>query len=175
MNAFFIIGGLLAVWALILSALGVTRHGFPGGRAGGILVMGISVTLALGAIGSAVVTAALEEREEAAAEEGAAGAEEAAKGGGRQLRVEADPGGALAFDPATLSGEAGEVTLSMSNPVTIEHNVAIEGKGVSEEGKTVGEGGVSTVTAELTPGEYGYYCSVPGHREGGMEGTLTVE
>lgn len=43
-----------------------------------------------------------------------------------------------------------------------------------EEGETVGEGGRSTVRAELRPGEYDFYCSVPRHRQGGMQGTLTV-
>ena len=36
-------------------------------------------------------------------------------------------------------------------------------------------GGVSKVTVDLKPGEYAFYCSVPGHREGGMEGKLTVK
>jgi uncharacterized cupredoxin-like copper-binding protein len=39
----------------------------------------------------------------------------------------------------------------------------------------VGKDGTSTVTAELGAGRYTFYCSVPGHRQGGMEGTLTVQ
>jgi plastocyanin len=62
----------------------------------------------------------------------------------------------------------------MDNPSTIPHNVSVEGRGVDEEGRTVGQGGTSTVTAELRPGEYDFYCSVAGHRQAGMEGTLTV-
>lgn len=63
----------------------------------------------------------------------------------------------------------------MANPATVPHNVAIEGSGVDEEGEIVGEGETSTVEADLEPGEYTFYCSVPGHRQSGMEGTLTVE
>jgi plastocyanin len=49
------------------------------------------------------------------------------------------------------------------------------GPGIDDEGRTVGQGGTSTVSASLKPGTYTFYCSVPGHREGGMEGKLTVE
>ena len=51
----------------------------------------------------------------------------------------------------------------------------LEGDGVDEVGEIVKDGGTSTVEAEVQAGEYTFYCSVPGHREGGMEGTLTVE
>jgi uncharacterized cupredoxin-like copper-binding protein len=46
---------------------------------------------------------------------------------------------------------------------------------VNEEGPVVNNGGVSEIEVDVQPGEYTFYCSVPGHREGGMEGTLTVE
>ena len=62
----------------------------------------------------------------------------------------------------------------MENPSAVPHNIAIEGDGVEEEGEVVEQGGVSRVSAELEPGEYTFYCSVPGHREAGMEGTLVV-
>ena len=52
------------------------------------------------------------------------------------------------------------------------HNIAIEGNGVDEEGQVVQNGGVSRVEVDLKAGEYTFFCSVPGHREGGMEGTL---
>ena len=46
---------------------------------------------------------------------------------------------------------------------------------MDEVGPEVAGGGVSEIEVDLQPGEYTFYCSVPGHREGGMEGTLTVE
>jgi plastocyanin len=92
---------------------------------------------------------------------------------GQTLRLAADES-ALAFDKKTLTAKAGQVTLVMSNPSSIPHNVAIEGSNVDELGEVVGKGGTSTVSASLRPGKYTYYCSVGGHREAGMLGTLTV-
>jgi plastocyanin len=63
----------------------------------------------------------------------------------------------------------------LSNPSSLSHNVSLEGQGVDQEGETVGQGGTSRVSVTLKPGTYTYYCSVPGHRQGGMEGTLTVK
>jgi uncharacterized cupredoxin-like copper-binding protein len=36
-------------------------------------------------------------------------------------------------------------------------------------------GGKSTVTADLKPGTYEFYCPVDGHKAAGMKGTLTVK
>lgn len=95
-------------------------------------------------------------------------------GGGAALELVAGPGSELKFDQTSLEAAAGEVTITMVNEGDLPHNVAIEGNGVDEKGEIVQNGATSTVTATLEPGEYAFYCSVPGHREGGMEGTLTV-
>jgi plastocyanin len=174
---FYVIGGLTALWAVVLAALGITRHNFPGNAGGATIVMAVSGVLVFASVGSAVVTGALEEEEhgeEAEAAEAEA-PEEAAAPEGEELELSTATGTELAFETDTLEAAAGAVTLVMENAATIEHNVALEGDGVSEEGEVVGEGETSTVSAEVEPGEYAFYCSVPGHREGGMEGTLTVE
>jgi plastocyanin len=136
------------------------------------LVSAISVLLAVGAISSAIITGALEEEE--GGEEAAGAERREAAAGGRELRLSADRGGDLRFDKETLESSAGRVTLVMENPSSIPHNVSIEGGGVDEEGNTVQRGGTSTVSATLRPGRYEFYCSVPGHRQGGMVGRLTV-
>jgi plastocyanin len=169
-NAFHVMGGLFAVWAVTLTAIGIRREDFPRPGLQTFAVGTISVLLAASAIGSGIVTSAQEDHEE----EGDAAEGEEAGGGGRTLALSADPGGDLSFDTDTLEAAAGQVRIQMENPSSIPHNVSIEGRGVNEEGRTVDQGGTSTVTAELRPGEYDFYCSVPGHREAGMEGTLTV-
>lgn len=93
-------------------------------------------------------------------------------GGGETLMLAADPGGDLAFDPTELTAAAGSITIELMNESGVPHNVAVDGAG--EPSETITEGSTS-LNLDLEPGEYTYYCAVPGHREGGMEGTLTVE
>ena len=70
---------------------------------------------------------------------------------------------------------AGPIEIDSENKSSIDHDIAIEGNGVNEKGEVVKNGGVSKISADLKPGEYTFFCSVPGHREGGMEGKLTVK
>jgi len=91
------------------------------------------------------------------------------------LKLSADPSGQLKFDKSSLSAKSGSVTIDMSNPSSVPHGVSIEGNGVDKEGKIVNQGGSSTVTAKLKPGKYTFFCPVPGHRQAGMQGTLTVQ
>jgi plastocyanin len=81
----------------------------------------------------------------------------------------------IAFDTNTLTAKAGTVTLSLTNPSAIPHNVAIKGNGIDVKGPVVMNNGKSVVTADLKPGTYTFYCSVPGHEAAGMKGTLTIE
>ena len=91
---------------------------------------------------------------------------------GLKLRV---PGNSLTFDKKTLVAHAGKVTLTLTNPSPIPHDIAIKGNGIDVKGAVVTGGGRSSVTAVLKAGTYVFYCSVPGHADAGMRGTLTVK
>jgi plastocyanin len=79
----------------------------------------------------------------------------------------------LAFVPNELSAPAGRIMIRMTNPSQLQHSIALAVTGIPA-GPVVGHGGVSEVVANLAPGTYTFYCTVPGHREAGMTGTLTV-
>ncbi len=174
MTVFYVFGALTAAWAVLVALLGIRRHGFPADRGGTRLVMGISTFLVAGSIGSAIVGALEEEEEGEEAEAAAEEAPPAEAGAGEELELSAAASGEFAFDKETLEAEPGPLTITMTNPSPVEHNVSLEGQGVAEEGETVGEGGTSTVSADVERGDYTFFCSVPGHREAGMQGTLTV-
>lgn len=95
-------------------------------------------------------------------------------GEGTVIMLTADPGGALTFDQTELTAPAGEVTIQLMNDSGTPHNVEIEGNGVEETSETITEG-MTELTVTLEPGEYEFYCAVDGHKDAGMEGTLTVE
>jgi mono/diheme cytochrome c family protein len=102
-------------------------------------------------------------------------ANKTAKASGGKLSLDADPTGALAFSAGKAIAPAGALELIMKNPASIQHDIAVEGNGVDKKGKVVGKGGTSMVSVTLKPGKYTFLCTVPGHAEGGMKGTLTVK
>ncbi len=202
LTTFEYVGIVLAAWAVIVAAIGTMKHDFPANDGLEKAVMGISVLLVAGAIGSAILGGEKHEGggHEATANENKAGKEgseggsgtpapdtrpEDAQGGSnaptpdtnaQTLKLSADPNGQLAFDKKTLGAKPGNVTIDMTNPSPVDHDISIEGPGnVARKGKIVGKGGTSTVSADLKAGDYTFYCSVQGHRQGGMEGTLTVK
>jgi len=91
------------------------------------------------------------------------------------LSLSADPSGNLKFNKSSLSAKAGTVTMTMDNPSSVPHGIAVQGNGVNKVGSTVTKGGKSTITVTLKPGKYTFYCPVDAHRAAGMQGTLTVQ
>ena len=102
-----------------------------------------------------------------------AGKPVAAKDG--KLALPADPNGQLAYITKVATAPAGPLEIDSKNDAAIPHDIALEGNGVNEKGETVQGGGVSKISATLKAGKYQFFCTVSGHREGGMEGTLTVK
>jgi plastocyanin len=101
-----------------------------------------------------------------------AGGGPAAKAENGTLSIAADPNGQLAFVTKQASAPPGELTVEMPNKSGTPHDIVIDGKG---KGEVVQNGGVSKFEASFDAGSYTYYCSVPGHKEAGMQGKLTVK
>lgn len=200
---FYVFGIALAVSAVIFSFIGLKSQKFPG-KAFPLVVLWF-VVLAGGATTFAVLHAQDEqehkaaefeqageeiekeqtsgpfEEEEAEQEEGEAGGEEAepeasggAAGPGGTVELAADES-ALAYNTDSLEVDAGEVEIAFTNPSSIGHDVDVEKDGEDLGGTEVISESEESVTLDLEPGEYTFFCSVPGHREAGMEGTLTVK
>ncbi len=193
---FYICGSVLAAAAVITALVGLRSEKFPGRAAplvalAFVALIGVTTTYAVlngkeeqearaEELAPATEEAeALEEQpvgQERAADEAAAGngGGKAVQGPGGTLQLAASPTD-IAYDKTKLSSKPGEVTIDFTNPAALEHDVAIEKDGkeiaVSE---TIGEGKTS-VKADLAPGTYTFLCTVPGHAEAGMEGTLTVK
>ena len=204
-TAFHVLGVCLALWAVILTAIGVTRHDFPGKGAGTRIVMAISAVLVAATIAAAIGTAkSAPKGGDQAGNPNKGGSEGSTRGSGvapgtganngqqpggnrsaapakpgapvKTLLLSADPTGQLRFDKSSLAASAGAVRITMNNPAPVPHNISLQGPGgVNLHGQTVPKGGSSQVQATLKPGTYTYYCSVPGHRQAGMQGTLTVK
>lgn len=192
---FYIAGGALAIWAVILAAIGLQRQNFPGSLSKSRLVMLISVVLVGTTMALAVATSAKRENNAAEVAKGqttgdrvyaqtnaqvappapAAPAAKPAAPSKGPLALAADPTGQLKFDQTSLSAKAGNVEIDFTNKSPLPHDVTVA-KGSKVLGQSPIITGKSTkLTAKLTPGTYVFYCSVTGHRQAGMQGTLTVQ
>ncbi len=199
---FFIAGGVLVAWAFLLSlGLGLRLPAFPGSLGGQRIVMAVSAVLVLATLSAAVLTsgtpanagtreppvtlepppaplptpAAPAASSVAASTSAPAPASApAAPAPAGALKLAANPAGQLSYNTKTLSAKAGTVTIVMANMSPVEHNVT-----VAQGSKVLGAtptftGATRTLSLKLKPGKYTFYCSVPGHRQAGMEGTLNV-
>ena len=170
---FYIAGVALAAWAVLLSFLGLSRASFPGGRRGQGVVIGISVALAAAALGTAIGTASTE-KPEAEAKAPKRAAPQTAGGTQAPLQLAADPSGQLRYNRKALKGSAGKVTIDFTNASAVGHDVTIAQGPTKIGGTKVIMKAKASVTVDLKPGKYVFYCSVPGHRQGGMQGTLAI-
>ena len=98
-------------------------------------------------------------------------------GGATTLKLSADPSGALKYDTDSLSAKAGNVTINFDNPAAISHDVSVTDSSGKELGTSdlISESKTTLQLSNLKPGTYTYFCTVPGHEQGGMKGTLTVK
>jgi plastocyanin len=100
----------------------------------------------------------------------------ATSGAGQHLSLEANRQGQFKYEPASLTAKAGAVSIDFTNMAPLSHNLTV----ASSSGGVLGAtptftGGSKTLSLTLKPGTYKFYCTVPGHRAAGMEGTLTVQ
>jgi plastocyanin len=118
-----------------------------------------------------VVDAAAATPESAGATPAAGGEEQAAgQGAGEAFEVESYD---IYFEPDELSIPADtDVTVQLPNLGAAQHNFSIDELGISVD---IAPGATEETVINAPAGEYEYYCNVPGHKEAGMEGTLTVQ
>jgi plastocyanin len=97
-------------------------------------------------------------------------------GGGSTVDISTPSGSDLAFNQKDVSAKSGSVTINFDNVQPLQHDVKVEDSSGQELGGTdLVSSGTATATVDLQPGTYTFFCSVPGHRQAGMEGTLTVK
>jgi len=96
-------------------------------------------------------------------------------GGSSTISDSAAPTGQLKFTKSDLTAKAGNATVDFTNSSSLPHNMTIEdSSGKQVRATPTLSGGSKSFTVDLKPGKYTFFCSVPGHREAGMQGTLTV-
>ena len=202
---FYVFGIALVLSALGVAALGLRMPSFPPSRLVLGAVIGYFAVLVVAATTFAVLQASKSDERQHNAEASAAiaqgtpsgtevgqqttttpsgtpqvsggggGGGGTASSGGETLKLSSPSSGQPAYDTNQLSSKAGQLTIDFSNPSPVDHDVAIA-QGTKELAKSdLVSGGSTSVSTTLKPGKYVYYCTVPGHREAGMEGTLTVK
>jgi uncharacterized cupredoxin-like copper-binding protein len=181
MSAYYVIAIVIAVGAIVLSAIGLTREDFPPTARAGRAVMAGTLLLVAGGVIALLATTHVEHPREEAAE---AAAEEKAGGEAKAGQPAAEAGQKVGVKEKefsiTLEGskelKSGPYTFEVANTGKIEHDLAIEGEALPKEPKTplIDPGKSATLIADLKPGKYKFYCTVPGHEQSGMKIDVNV-
>jgi plastocyanin len=167
---FYLAGGLLAGWAVLLGATGLRYPEFPSSAGRARLVM-----LTTGLLVAATLTAAVVTAGEEGGTEGGPSGPAGTVAASSSLRLTADPTGQLAYDKKHAAVKAGNFAIRFVNRSSVPHNVTIaKGARVIVSTKTI-QGATTTSTANLSAGDYVFFCSVDAHRQAGMQGTLTAK
>ena len=183
-NFFFVVGIVLVCAAVALAFFGIRgSDSFPPSRAVMVGVIGLFAAVVATTMAFAIVKSNDEQRErsEKQAEEeqqaqAEAGQPATAGAPGISLAVDSPADGSLVFQPNGLTAKPGNVTITYDNPSQVPHSIAV----ATSNGNVLGEvqpftaGKESVDLTNLAAGKYVFYCTVPGHREAGMEGNLTV-
>jgi plastocyanin len=177
-NFFFVIAIVLVVSAVGISFIGIRRSdSFPPSRAVLLGVIALFVAVVGTTMAFAIVKSVDEQNkrnDELAKEEGTTST--TASGPVTSLDVSSPSDGGLVYQPNGLQAKPGNVAITYDNPSPIQHSIAV----ATSNGNVLGQvqpftNGKQTVTLDnLQPGKYVFYCTVPGHREAGMQGDLTV-
>ena len=185
MTAYYVLGITMVVGALVLSAIGLTREGFPPSRGMARAIIGGTLVVVL--VGAAVLIAVTEkehpkqeaaEKAELAAEKSAGENPEGAvqgqgaRGSTKVRAVEKE------FSIKLESGDSlkpSKYSFRVVNQGKIDHDLAIEGGGTEEKTALINPGKEASLEADLKPGKYRFYCTVPGHAQSGMDVNVTVK
>jgi uncharacterized cupredoxin-like copper-binding protein len=179
MSAYYVIAIVIAVGAVVLSAIGLTREDFPPSSGATRALIGGAALLVVAGVVALLATTHVEHPREEAAEAagekaGKAPAEGAAKGASKAVKAEEgeffiklEGGNQLAPD---------KYGFNAANTGKLQHDLAIEGKGLPKEPKTplIDPGKSATLNVDLKPGKYKFICTVPGHEQAGMRTNVTV-
>ncbi|MGE5857727.1 MAG: plastocyanin/azurin family copper-binding protein [Solirubrobacterales bacterium] len=182
-NFFFVIGGVLVAAALLFSFIGIRgSERFPPTRAVMAGLIAVFVAIVATTMAFAIVKSKDEQKKRneklAKEEQQAGGATTTAAGGGvaTSLDLSSPADGSLVYQPDGLTANPGNLTITYDNPSQVPHSIAV----ATSNGNVLGQvqpftnGKQSVTLNNLAPGKYVFYCTVPGHRQAGMQGNLTV-
>jgi uncharacterized cupredoxin-like copper-binding protein len=177
-NFFFVIGGVLVLSAVAIAFVGIRgSDSFPPNRGVLLGVIALFAVIVGTTMAFAIVKSVDEQNkrnDQLAKEQGTTST--TATGPVETLDVSSPSDGSLVYQPNGLQAKPGNVAITYDNPSQVPHSIAV----ATANGNVVGQvtpfsGAKKTLTLnDLKPGKYVFYCTVPGHREAGMQGDLTV-
>jgi plastocyanin len=187
---FYVFGIVLIVSAIGISAIGLRFENFPPTRSAlagvvlyfAVLVAGTAVFAVLNARDEQAEREAEQAAETTTTTEASAGGTTSTTpsgggGGGSTVKLAADPT-QIAYTTDSLKAKAGNLTIDFNNPnPAIPHDVCVDSSTGGQLGCSdqVTNGSSTLALDNLKPGKYTFFCSVDGHEQAGMKGTLAVQ